>query len=110
MILDYGVLKAENSARGVYFAMHMFMVKVETALGLSLGLALAGWLGFDAVASQQTTEGAFAIRFAMSWLPIVITILGLYFIYKLPLNERRMEIIGRRLGVRTKRNALVDVL
>jgi GPH family glycoside/pentoside/hexuronide:cation symporter len=103
-VIDYGLLSVENGSRGVFMALYTFMVKVEAAIGVSLGLALAGWFGFDATASQQSSEGAFAIRLAMCWLPMAITCLGLYFIYKTPLSEARMEIIGRRLEQRARRD------
>jgi GPH family glycoside/pentoside/hexuronide:cation symporter len=99
--VDYGSLKIENGARGVYFALFTFVLKIETALGVSLGLALAGWLGFDATAAQQSDDGIFAIRFTMCWLPMFISFLSLYFIVKTPLNEARMKIIGRRLVARS---------
>lgn len=100
--VDYGRLSSESGARGVYFALYSFMIKVEVALGISAGLALAGWLGFDAGSTEQTSEGVFAIHFAMCWLPMVITAMGLYFIFKLPLNEARMEVISRRLEKRAQ--------
>ena len=102
---DYGLLTLEDGARGVYFALYIFILKIGSALGLSAGLALAGWLGFDATATQQTADGTFAIRFATCWLPMAITCLGLYFIAKTPLSEAKMEIIGRRLQARAKRSA-----
>lgn len=98
--VDYGLLHMENGTRGVYLALYTFLVKIEIALGASLGLALAGWLGFQASEQQQTAEGAFAIRFTMCWLPMAIICLGLYFIHRIPLTEARMAIIGRRLRKR----------
>ena len=102
---DYGLLTLKDGARGVYFALYVFVLKIGAALGVSAGLALVGWLGFDATATQQTADGTFAIRFTMCWLPMAITGLGLYFIAKTPLSEAKMEIIGRRLQARAKRSA-----
>lgn len=104
--IDYGLLQKESGARGVYLALYTFMVKIEVALGASLGLALAGWLGFQATEPTQTAQGAFAIRFTMCWVPMVIIGLGLYFIHKTPLNEARTAIIGRRLEKRARRNSI----
>jgi GPH family glycoside/pentoside/hexuronide:cation symporter len=99
-VIDYGSLNIDSGSRGVFMALYIFILKLEGALAVSLGLALAGWLGFDATATEQTTEGAFAIRFTMCWLPAGITALGLYFIAKYPLTDSHMAIIGRRLQQR----------
>ena len=97
-VVDYGLLASEEDSRGVYFSLYFFLMKVEAALGVSLGLVIAGFLGFEATASQQTVEGGFAIRFAASWFPMVVTIVGLYFICRIPLDEARMAIVDRRLA------------
>ena len=102
--IDYGTLKTGREASGVYFAIYTFLTKMEVALGASMGLAMAGWLGFDATVSQQTLEGGFAIRFSMCWLPLVFMFLALYFIYKSPLNESRVAIVSRRLERKAKRD------
>jgi|TARA_B110000114_G_scaffold184850_1_gene229738 MFS family permease len=91
--------KAER--RGSYFSIFTLMTTAQGALGLSLGLALAGWLGFDATATTHDESSAFAIHLAISWVPAVILSIGLFFIWRYPLDERRCAIIARRLQRRT---------
>ena len=79
------------------------MIKAPVALGTSLGLALAGWLSFDATATIHDESSAFAIHLAISWVPAVILTIGLFFIWRYPLDERRCAIIARRLQRRTQR-------
>ena len=81
------------------------MTKAEAAFGLALGLALAGWLGFDATATTHNETSGFAIRMAMSWIPSAILCIGLFFIWLTPLNERRSGIIARRLAARAARES-----
>ena len=98
--IDYGLLSDKAERRGVYFSLLSFMVKAEVALGLSLGLAIAGWLGFEATATTHNEISGFAIRMAMSWIPCAILCVGLFFIWLIPLNEYRSDIIARRLARR----------
>ena len=99
--IDYGLLSDKTERRGVYFAALSFMMKAEAALGLALGLATAGWLGFDATATTHNEASGFAIHMAMVWIPCIILAVGLFFIWLTPLNERRSTIIARRLARRT---------
>ena len=95
--VDCGLLSDKTERRGSYFAIYTLMVKTQSALGLSLGLALAGWLGFDATVTTHDESSAFAIHMAISWIPAVILALGLFFIWRYPLDEHRCAIIARRL-------------
>jgi len=99
-ILDYGSLRDTTDRKAMYVAITGFFIKAEVALAASLGLWLAGWFGFDATATEQTEQSTFAIRLAMSWVPLVIVSLSLFFIWLMPLNERRTAIVARRLNQR----------
>jgi len=103
--IDYGLLSDKTERRGVYFSIFFFIVKAEMALGLALGLAIAGWLGFDATATTHNEASGFAIHMAMVWIPCAILCVGLFFIWLIPLNERRSTIIARRLARRAERTA-----
>ena len=78
------------------------MVKAQMALGMAIGLALAGWLGFDASATVHNAQSGLAIHTAVSWLPVTLMSTGLYFIWKFPLDERRSTIVHRRLARRAR--------
>jgi Na+/melibiose symporter-like transporter len=98
--VDYALLSDNREQRAAYFSVLSMMVKAESALGMAVGLAVAGWLGFDATTTTHDEQSGFAIHMAVSWLPCTLGIIGLYFIWKFPLNERRCSIIRRRLGSR----------
>ena len=103
--IDYGLLSNKTERRGLYFSIYSLLIKFEIALGLALGLAIAGWLGFDATATTHGEASGFAIRMAMSWIPCVFMILGFFFIWRLPIDERRAGIIARRLANRVLRES-----
>ena len=103
--VDYGLLSNKTERRGLYFSIYSLLLKFEIALGLALGLAIAGWLGFDATATSHDDSSGFAIRMAMSWIPCVFIGLGFFFIWFLPIDERRAGIIARRLAARVSRES-----
>jgi len=95
--VDYALLSDTTERRAAYFSVFSMLVKAEAALGMAIGLAVAGWLGFDATATSHDAQSGFAIHMAVSWLPCALASVGLYFIWKFPLNERRSAIVHRRL-------------
>ena len=101
--IDYGALVDGVDRNGLYFSIFTLLVKMQGALGAAMGLALAGWFGFDATAAEQTARGIFGMQLAISWVPLCIASLGLVFIWRTPLNDRRNEIIQRRLAGRIRR-------
>jgi len=100
--IDYALLSDQTERRAAYFSVFSMMFKAEAALGMAIGLAVAGWLGFDATATSHDAQSGFAIHMAVSWLPCALGSIGLYFIWKFPLNERRSAIIHRRLESRNR--------
>jgi Na+/melibiose symporter-like transporter len=103
--IDYGLLSNKTERRGLYFSIYSLLLKFEIALGLTLGLAIAGWLGFDATATTHGEASGFAIRMPMSWIPCVFMGLSFFFIWRLPIDERRAGIIARRLAGRVLRES-----
>jgi Na+/melibiose symporter-like transporter len=98
--VDYALLNDKTERRAAYFSVFSMMVKANAALGMAIGLAVAGGLGFDASATSHDAQSGFAIHMAVSWLPVALGSLGLFFIWKFPLDERRSAIIYRRLAGR----------
>ena len=103
--IDYGLLSDRTERTAVYYSVYWLVLKAELALGIALGLAIAGWLGFDATASSHSDQAVFAIRMAVSWIPFVIFLIGCYLIYMIPLDERRSAIVARRLAGRVSRES-----
>lgn len=100
-IVDYAQIKDSSERRGFYFSLLSMMVKTQGALGMALGLAIAGLLGFDATVINHNENSAFAIRISISWIPSLVLFVGVFFIWLSPLNERRTGIVARRLNERS---------
>ena len=97
-ITDYSQLKSGVEKRATYFSIKVFIEKINIALGASLGLALSGWWGFEVTGGVDQTQSAVTgIKAAIAWIPATIGALSLIFIALNPINERRHQIIRRRL-------------
>ena len=101
--IDYGKLKDSTERNGTYFSVYALLVKIQMALGASLGLAIAGFFGFDVAATLHSETSIFGIHLAISWIPFTVTSLGLFFSWKIPLDERRNEIVRRRIESRIRK-------
>ena len=96
-VIDYGTWKFGSDRAGTYFALYKFMEKATMALGVALGLTLAGQLGFDATVSEQTEQGIWGAKLAIAWLPSLLMAIALFIIPFIPINARRSAIVQRRL-------------
>ncbi len=109
-IIDYHHWKTGREQSATYFALWTFIYKTEAAFAAALGLAIAGWYGFDAAATSHSENSVFGITLAIAWLPIAFTSLGLVVIYYLPMNERRHNTIRRCLDARAARASRQKVI
>ena len=70
-IADYGRLQTGEDLAGLYTAVFNFVQVSLRTVSSAGGIALIGWMGFDATATTQTAEGAFAIRLCAVILPAI---------------------------------------
>ncbi len=99
-IIDYSNWKERSERSATYFSIYAFISKSTVAIATALGLAIAGWYGFDATATSHSEPSIFGLTLAIAWLPPVFAILALAFILLSPINERRYLIIRRSLDMR----------
>ena len=104
-IIDYGNLMEGEERGGTYFSIKAFLFKFQIAIGGGLGLIIVGWFGFDASAVEHTADSAFGFQVVMVILPIIFTLISIVFVLMSPINERRHDVIRRRLDARAKRSA-----
>ena len=105
-IVDYSTWKFRTYRGSTYFALYIFIYKAAFAVGGALGLALAGWYGFDPSSSSQTESAITGLNLAMTWVPILLVAISMIFIALSPITARRHSIIRHRLdaiAARSKR-------
>ena len=97
-INDYGLLKSRANRAGTYFAGVALLVKLTSAVGGGLALALVGWFGFstqsDAVMTNLTRIGVLSVFIG---LHTVLQLIAVWLILRFPLDRRRHGIVRRRL-------------
>lgn len=97
-INDYGLLKSRANRPGTYFAGVALLVKLTSAIGGGLALALVGAFGFstqsDAVLSTGTRVGVLSVFIGLHTL---LQLIAVVLILRFPLDKRRHAIVRRRL-------------
>lgn len=96
-IVDETVLKHQVNQGGSYFATYIFLEKASFAIAISLGLWMAGILGFDPTAAEQSARGIFALEVVMSWMPAVFLIISIALWSFIPMSEKRHAAIRKEL-------------
>ncbi len=102
-IVDYSLWKYGHNQSALYFSIFLFTAKVALALGGAIGLGVAGWLGYDPLAEQQTVDGVFATEMVMTWLPSLLLGISLVLIFFIPMTEKRHAIVRKRLDLLEER-------
>lgn len=102
-IIDYSYWKTGVEKSATYFSIKVFFDKANVAAGMALGLAIAGWWGFDPGAVAHSEASIEGLMMAMVWLPTLLGLISLIFIALGPISERRHKAIRRRLDARLAR-------
>ena len=103
-IVDYSTLKFRVYRGSTYFSLFLFTYKGAFAIGGALGLALAGWYGFNPASSTHTDTSIDGLKMAMTWLPILFSAVSLIFIACSPITTKRHHIIRKRLDALESRS------
>ena len=102
---DYGKWKFNQDCSATYFSLCKTIFKFNASIGVAIGLLLAGWLGFDPLATDLSEAGSIALRFAYIVLPLIFMILSIIVITRIPLNTRQHKAIRKRLATRALRTS-----
>ena len=102
-IIDYGTWKFGTDHAATYFSLYTFINKTVGALGGALGLAIAGWAGFDPSGTSHIDAAIVGLRLGVAWIPALMILLSIAFIMHIPITARRYTTIRRRLDARFAR-------
>ena len=102
-MVDYGTWKFGAERSAMYFSLYAFLSKTVTAIGGSLGLAIAGWYGFDATATEFSESAVFGLRLSIVWIPLLIMSFGAVIVLAIPMTDRQYKAIRHRLDKRQAR-------
>ena len=105
-IADYGKWKFDQECSGAYFSLNSTVIKLSGSIGITLGLMLAQWLGFDPQSEIMSEQQIVALRFSYIGLPVLLFIIGIIAIIKIPISFHHGAIIAKRLNLRALRAGL----
>jgi Na+/melibiose symporter-like transporter len=101
--IDFGRLKDHVERNATYFSIFLLLTKMQGAIGSALGMGIAGWFGFDVLATVQTPSALMGLHLGVAWLPAFFMAMAMFFIAMMPLSEARMVVIRKRLAARDRR-------
>ena len=97
-VTDYGRLRAGVEGGGLYVSVAGLVQKVQLTVFGSLGMIIVGLFGFQPGAESHSEEAIWALRITVAGFPMAFSTLAALLMWRFPLNQRRMRIIGRRLA------------
>lgn len=104
-IIDYGKLKFRRDRGATYFSFNTLLFKVGVGVGGGVGLGIAGAFGFDPAEAAHSDASIFGLKLSFVGVPLLFSLMGLAFVWRLPIDRRRHGIIRRRLESLAQRAA-----
>ncbi len=97
-VTDFGRLRAGVEGGGLYVSVAGLVQKAQLTVFGSLGMIVVGLFGFQPGAESHPEEAIWALRITVAGFPMVFSTIGALLMWRFPLNQSRMRIIGRRLA------------
>ena len=105
-IVDYGAWKTGVRRTASYFAFYLLTTKVATALGAGMSFMVLSLFGYKVAPGVTNTHWAnIGILTIFALVPTILRFSGALIMWGFPLDERRHDIIRRRLNERAERDA-----
>ena len=102
-VVDYGRWRFGADYAGTYFAFYTMVQKINVGIGSAIGLAVAGFFGFDATLAEQTSGGIFGLKLGVAVLPAMTYLIASILIWKFPITRRRQQALVRAIERRESR-------
>ena len=99
-IIDYSRWKFGNDRAATYFSLYTMVGKVSVAIGGAIGLAIAGYYGFNPSADFYSERSIGGLHLAIAWIPAAISVCTIPLFLMNPITARRHAVIRKRLDAR----------
>ena len=94
--VDYDEWRSGARQAGAHMAFLAFVQKLGLAGG-AIGLVFVSWFGFTEATGEHTAAALDGVRFGVAWLPALVLLPSIALMWNYPLDERRHDILQRRL-------------
>lgn len=96
-VVDHETLRTGINRAGGFFALQALITKLTLAVGAGAAFLVIGFFGFKTGTLNQTPGGVFGIQIAYIYIPALLNLATIFFLWRFPLDARAMSIIRRRL-------------
>jgi len=103
-IIDYDTLKTGSNKASSYYAVSGLILKSISGIGSAVGFFLLSAFDFN-VQGGNTPDQNIGLFWAFAFVPAIMYAISGLIIRKFPIDERRQNIIQRRIETRAKRSA-----
>lgn len=100
-IIDFDRWKTGEDRAGAYFAVFLFAVKMNTALGGAAAFFLLDLSGYEVSAASQSGPASLGIRLAFAIVPGILFLVGSAVMWTYPLTRARHQEILAELVMRS---------
>ena len=104
--IEYGMMKGAGDDAAIYMSLFYFVQKMALAVGVGIGLPLAGAMGFNPASMTNTPEAIQGLMWIALVLPGLIALPGACLLFNYPLTRARHDILRRWLERRNARVAI----
>lgn len=101
-VVDYEILRSGVNRAGSYFAFLTLVAKLNFAIGGGVAFLLLGLVGYRVGHANGAGQTAGFLAIFVG-LPIILYLLAAAVVWRFPLDERRQEVIRRRIEQRAAR-------
>jgi Na+/melibiose symporter-like transporter len=103
-IIDYDTLIHRVPRGGIFFGVWSFAQKVAPAAGIGITLPFLQWLGYTP-GKHNGEQALLALKYLYCYGPVPLLVIGgVFLLVYFPIDERRHDIIRRRLMQREERD------
>jgi GPH family glycoside/pentoside/hexuronide:cation symporter len=102
-VIDLDEWRTRVNRGGAYFAVFLFGVKINSAIGGSIAFAILALVGYDATSQIHGDGAVVGLKMAYCAIPALLFATAAAGLWSFPLNRRRQEALRRALGRRVAR-------
>ena len=108
-VADYGNWKTNGDRTGTCFSLFLFVSKSGNALGVALGLSIAGSYGFDVTIPVNSLQSIWGLKFALIWAPLILIFVTLLLLTRYSISASHHQIIRKAIDRRDMRHSVKKI-
>jgi glycoside/pentoside/hexuronide:cation symporter, GPH family len=108
-VVDFDTVVSGRQRTGLYFAVWGMASKLSIGLGVLLATSLPSLFGFDPAHIVHTASSLSALKVIYGWLPAVIMILGIRYLWSFPIDKLHQQELRSKISAAAISEELSDI-